>query len=447
MHIRYSFICVLAVLLLCPLDIMALVPSNNCDSSVSGVVVLTPAKSFVEQLKRESTIYEVQNDFDLRQEITGLRLNKSFLLNGKRYYRNTQPFSLMKGQGVWVSDGILIVDGKGVNILSNDGFFLPQEETVVCLAAKNERIVDYQVSGVITMPADCVLRFNGGSLNNGIIRSVRTQIQAEPVRIFGDNMFFGWYWDIDDAYAEWFGAKGEPEYDDAVPIQRCIDSFKRVHLVNHSYYCSKTIQIPSHTRIYGRGLYQTSMVFTSSLDCMLAVEDKSVATEFEIYRMNLSPQSKDVVIKKGIFVSSATRSKIESVSVSSVETGFALNSFFGSKISSCTAYDCAIGFFIGYNGGNSTSIDYDNCYANKCKTGHLFRKCSYITTKNTSADFCETAYDFVESTVTLISPGAEMSKFFLKIVPHTDISTIGNYAHNNIYVINGQSILNEDNDE
>lgn len=368
-----------------------------------------------------------------------------FTYNNHKYYRNRAAISLQAGQGIWVPRGVVLFDKALKNILSKNGFYISEKTDSLFLCTSKATTIDYLLSGVVTMPEGCVLKFEGGCLSKGIIRSVRTQIQAPVQQIFGDNMYFHWYWDIEEAYPEWFGAKGDRKTDDGLYIQKCIDSFKKAKLTNHVYYSSKTIYVSSHSRLEGNGRFQTSIVFTGSINDMICSSSKETSTELVISRINLSKVNKNLSIKNGIHIYSSTGSRIEFVGISDVEVGFALNSYFGSQLIECKAYNCDIGFYLGSEGGNSTSVDYDNCYAINCMTGHLFRRCSYVTTKNTSADFCETAYDFIESCVTLVSPGAEGSKFFVKLIQHSDISSTGNYAHNNVHIINGQSIANEPN--
>ncbi len=415
--------------------------------SHNHITVLEKDKSFSAQIFQKNMTYVIRDDFDLRERVNGTVIDKSFNYKNKKYYRNRVLISLCPGQGIWVPDGVMIFSKTLDSILSNNSYYLPLKEDSIYLCSNKSRTISYMISGIVTMPEDCVLQFEGGVLNNGIIRSVRTQIQSPPKQIFGNNMFFGWYWDITEAYPEWFGAKGDKSCDDGVAIQKCLDSFKKARLVNHQYYSSTSICIPAHGSLVGSGKYQTTISYTKSLECMIFTETGFTLTDLLISNVNLNKTDSNIIINRGISIQSATGSKIESVYVSGANVGYALNSFFCSQIKGCVAYGCNIGFYLGSDGGSCTTIDYDNCYANKCVTGHLFRNSNYVTTKNTAADYCETAYDFVESVVTLMSPGAECCKFFIKVVPHSDISRIGNYAHNNIHIINGQSIYNELNKE
>lgn len=74
---------------------------------------------------------------------------------------------------------------------------------------------DYDLNGAtIVMPANCVLKFNGGSLSNGAIIGSNTSIQAEKVRIFKnitfeseeDELQYKSTFNLNVIPPEWFGA-------------------------------------------------------------------------------------------------------------------------------------------------------------------------------------------------------------------------------------------------
>jgi len=425
------------------LNDVSVIPNNSRNN---GFVVLDGDKPFSEQLTQNSTVYAIRDDFDLRQNYSTI-INISFNYKNHKYYRARTPISLQSGQGIWVPNDVFIFNKSLDTILSNNGFYISDIASTVYICYTKSTTIHYKLSGLVTMPEDCVLRFEGGTLSNGVLRSVRTKIQAAPIQIFGENMLFSWYWDVPEAYPEWFGAKGDKSIDDGIAIQKCLNSFNNARLTNHVYYSAKTLYMPSHGRLIGSGMYHTSIIYTKSVDNMICSDSESTLTGLIISRINLSGEDSSLSIKKGVSIASVTKSTIESVYVSGANVGFSLNSYFGSQIKGCIAHDCKIGFYLGSEGGNSTSVDYDNCYANKCVTGHLFRRCSYVTTKNTSADFCDTAYDFVESCVTMISPGAEDCKYFMTLIPHSEISKVGNYHSNSIHIINGQAISNKFNDK
>ena len=67
---------------------------------------------------------------------------------------------------------------------------------------------DFDLNGAtITVPDNCVLKFNGGSIDNGTLKGTGTMLEANLYQIFGENLVFSGTFNIDEVYAEWWGAK------------------------------------------------------------------------------------------------------------------------------------------------------------------------------------------------------------------------------------------------
>lgn len=112
-------------------------------------------------------------------------------------------------------------DGMGYVILRKSKSLaeqLTEENTIY------EVRYDFDLGGSeIIIPQNCVLKFDGGLLRNGIIvtergnllndRQDRLDIIARPVRIF-DNVYINGVIKDEFAYVEWFGAKGNGVDDD-----------------------------------------------------------------------------------------------------------------------------------------------------------------------------------------------------------------------------------------
>lgn len=60
----------------------------------------------------------------------------------------------------------------------------------------------------VTIPDNCVLQFNGGSISNGTLNGSNTNIIAPIVRIFGDDLTIDGTWRNSEAYPEWYGSDG-----------------------------------------------------------------------------------------------------------------------------------------------------------------------------------------------------------------------------------------------
>lgn len=102
-------------------------------------------------------------------------------------------------------------DGMGYIVLRKDKTFAEQvtkENTIY------EIRYDFDLAGeTVTIPAGCVLKFEGGKLLNGDILGNNTRIEAQVVNIF-DEINCSGSWLNDMCYPEWFGAKGDEVVDD-----------------------------------------------------------------------------------------------------------------------------------------------------------------------------------------------------------------------------------------
>lgn len=83
---------------------------------------------------------------------------------------------------------------------------------------------DYILKGNITIPANCVLKFEGGSISGTYtITGQNTGINAGLVKIFNTDVTFAGSWNVAEAYPEWFGAVGDGVIDDTLSFQKTVD--------------------------------------------------------------------------------------------------------------------------------------------------------------------------------------------------------------------------------
>jgi hypothetical protein len=106
--------------------------------------------------------------------------------------------ALYSGLGrVYLRKNIVTLEGVGKNVLT---------QAMVNTANTIYHIqYDYDLNGeTITLPAGCVLEFEGGSLANGTLAGSNTAIDADNVVIFGDDIIVSGTWLIPNIYSDWF---------------------------------------------------------------------------------------------------------------------------------------------------------------------------------------------------------------------------------------------------
>ena len=136
---------------------------------------------------------------------------------------------------------------------------------------------DFDLNGAtITMPNNSMLKFNGGSIDNGTLKGAGTMVEANLYKIFGESLSFDGTFNIDAVYAEWWGAKSYvhkqskinsdfPFWDtpqEVVALPDCSYAFNKaldfcgkyaggvVRALATMYKVENTITIPAETSLY-----------------------------------------------------------------------------------------------------------------------------------------------------------------------------------------------------
>ena len=107
---------------------------------------------------------------------------------------------------------------------------------------------DLGKSANLIIPANCILEFEGGSINNGTIVGDNTTIAASPIKIFDINTTLEGIWNVGVWYPEWYGAVGDGATDDTKAFQKL--NGKSIQLSNKTYLCTNLV-FNSYTCIFG----------------------------------------------------------------------------------------------------------------------------------------------------------------------------------------------------
>lgn len=149
-------------------------------------------------------------------------------------------------------------NGMGYKILRADKTFAEQ----VTLANTIYEIrYDFDLRGAsVTIPAGCVLKFEGGKLSNGTITGNGAKINSPAVPIFSNCSIS----EFDcEAMPEWFGAKADGVTDDTDAMNLTFSAFRQVALITgRKYLINGTINMPYNGVIVGG--YNTIILSTSS---------------------------------------------------------------------------------------------------------------------------------------------------------------------------------------
>jgi hypothetical protein len=123
---------------------------------------------------------------------------------------------------------------NGVNTLTQA--MLTQQNTIYVIQ------YDFTLGENITVPANCVLEFEGGSISGAYtITGTNTCIQAGLVKIFGTDITLAGSWPC-DGHARWFGAHPD-NADNKIQIQKLFDSFASCIIDDGIYDISDTLTI------------------------------------------------------------------------------------------------------------------------------------------------------------------------------------------------------------
>ena len=268
---------------------------------------------------------------------------------------------------------------------------------------------DFVINSNITIPSNCALVFEGGSItgrgDNAILTGNNTVLRADPVKIFEGVSFKGTF-AVECTYAEWFFDYKESK-DSYVPITKAIELARcgigRVKLLKRKYSISNTITLYNDLILEGvcAGQYQgydkTQIVCSKEISG-IKLDGKPTNGGKEVYVAAIT--IKDIELsgknRKGSGVSYLSADSryswgcngitLENVSISGFEYGFSLNGAgkSGSLLNTfqkCIFSGCKIGFYVNRSLYNN-SFTFDRCLIRHNDWGGvLFQKSTSQTLK------------------------------------------------------------------
>ena len=204
----------------------------------------------------DNTVYVVRYDFTLHGQDITLPDN-----------------SYIEYEGGSISDGNIIDRAGGINrvVLKKNivnGKNILTQEMINKPNTIYEIRYDFTLDEDVTIPANCVLDFEGGSLKNGTLVGNGTAIKANLVKIFDTDVTFEGSWNVADVYSEWFDWSEQESHTQNMKnlAKLCVSiSNTNLFLANRTYYIDGydsvnntpyVVKFPSFTHIYNNGTIQ-----------------------------------------------------------------------------------------------------------------------------------------------------------------------------------------------
>ena len=287
----------------------------------------------------------------------------------------------------------------------------------------------------VTVPSECLLKFNGGKLSNGTVVGTNTVIQADAVKIFDSDLTVSGTWRLDKAYPEWFGAEANESTDCTSAIQKCIDAFNIVNLNRGVYKTTGTIFVKDRTCIAGIGTgapwSQTRSIIkkyhttSEDIDAVISGPDSLVT---HLLMRDFALESNGYNTDYGFcFGDGIKQSSFENLYVFKCKVGFyaagevwqILMNYVvcNSNTLRTPGTDSPYGYASGSGGfsimcsGGGTTLNMNQCWARDCHQGFRIQGMNYSALICCGADnICEQPWWFNGChVITLVSCGMENS--------------------------------------
>lgn len=265
--------------------------------------------------------------------------------------------------------------------------------------------------GDFTMPKESSLFFRGGVISGrGKLIGDETQIIAEAVLLFNENITLKGSWIVNNAYCEWFGASVTKD-DNTIPLQKCIDAFNMLNLNIGTYKTTKTLEIMKDGCLISGVTRDKSKIEKTSLngEYINAVINIKNINEHNIQHVTIKDMCLSSVsynVDYGIYTMGVNSSEFRNLTIFQCKNGFyCLNEKNGSlwnlifdnvecNSNTIREFDgiknygypaqSSCGFTCVANGG--ASLHFNHCWARDCAIGYHLKGVNYSIMNGCGAD-------------------------------------------------------------
>ena len=122
----------------------------------------------------------------------------------KVYYISSEPVALKADEGISLTDDCVVMDSGGLNILSYQPLFAPDESGQYYIARREKGKAQFKILKVVDLPEDITIKVKSGCIKNGILKCDGLKITDTGKQIFSNVILLGKL-ENESINVEWFG--------------------------------------------------------------------------------------------------------------------------------------------------------------------------------------------------------------------------------------------------